>query len=147
MHLVTWWQNYSLLSSLDANLYSRTNKAALTWIGMYVANYDIIVDMKEVALAKMYESTFDSEDELLEFLEYDYKILGDTDAFMVYYYAANIIWVHFLWADNKRKMLKICKQLWAESVQAECLILFDCDDVAKMFGNHSRRVYAWTKEL
>ena len=113
-----------------------------------MANYDIIVAMKEVAIAKMYESTFDSEDELLEFLEYDYKILGDTDAFIVYYYLApNIIWVHFLWSGNKRKMFKICKELWAESVQAECMILFDCDDYERMFSNHARKIFLWTREL
>ena len=96
----------------------------------------------------MEQSTFDDEEAMLSFLEYDYKILGSEDAFMVYYYPLpNIIWVHFLWADNKKKMLKICKMLWIESIQAECMILFDCDDYANMFGNHAKRVYTWTKEL
>ncbi len=99
-------------------------------------------------IAKMKESTFDTEELMLEFKEYDYKILGDNDAFMVYYYiASNIIWVHFLWASNKRKMLKICKQLWSESKNSGCMILFDCDDYAKMFGNHSSKLYVWNKEI
>lgn len=96
----------------------------------------------------MRKSTFDNEEVMLEFLKYDYKILGDRDAFMVYYYAAdNVIWVHFLWAKNKRKMHSICRSLWYESRNNGCMILFDCDDIAKMFGNHSRRIYAWTKEI
>ena len=81
---------------------------------MRMADCAIIDAMKEYALTKMHESTFDSEELLHEFLEHDYKMLGDQEAFMVYYYIApNTIWVHFLWASNKRKMLKICKELWA----------------------------------
>lgn len=115
---------------------------------MCLTDCDIIVPMKEYALAKMHESTFDSEELLHEFLEHDYKMLGDQEAFMVYYYIApNTIWVHFLWASNKRKMLKICKELWAESVQTDSMILFDCDDYAKMFGNHAERLYVWNKEI
>ena len=105
-----------------------------------MVEYDIIARMKE--------STFDTEELMLEFKEYDYKILGDNEAFMVYYYLApNIIWVHFLWASNKRKMLKICKTLWAESIEAECMILFDCDGYANMFGNHASKLYVWNKEI
>ena len=115
---------------------------------MHMANCDIIAEMEEYAIAKMRESTFDSEELLLEFQEHNYRMLGDEEAFTVYYYLAdNIIWVHFLWASNKRKMLKICKTLWAESVQAECMILFDCDDYAKMFGNHAEKLYIWNKEI
>lgn len=113
-----------------------------------MADCDIIESIKEFALAKMYESTFDSEEQLHDFEEHDYKMLGDREAFMVYYHLApNIIWVHFLWASDKRKMLKICKQLWAESIQTESMILFDCDDYAKMFGNHASKLYVWNKEI
>lgn len=104
--------------------------------------------MKDYILSKMAESTFDDDEAMLEFLEHDYKMLGDKDAFIVYYYLAeNMIWVHFLWAMNKRKMLMVCKQLWAESVQAQAMIFFDCDDYANMFGNHAKQVFIWTKEL
>lgn len=115
---------------------------------MHMDDCAIIVPMKEFMIARMRESTYDSEELLLEFQEHNYRMLGDEDAFMVYYYIApNIIWVHFLWASNKRKMLKICKELWAESVQTKSMILFDCDDYAKMFGNHASKLYVWNKEI
>ena len=116
--------------------------------GMLMADCAIIDSMKEFSIAKMRESTFDSEELMLEFQEHNYRMLGDEEAFMVYYYIApNTIWVHFLWASNKRKMLKICKELWAESVEKESMILFDCDDYAKMFGNHAEKLYVWNKEI
>ena len=106
--------------------------------------------MKEYIISKMKESTFDDDSAMLDFLEYDYRILGDEDAFIVYYYLAeNMIWVHFLYATDKskRRMFAACKQLWAESVQAQAMIFFDCDDYERMFKNHSKKVYLWTKEL
>jgi len=113
-----------------------------------MADCDIIDTMKDFAISKMEQSTFDNREVMLSFLEHDYKMLGDRDAFMVYYYVMpNFIWVHFLWASDKRKMLKICKMLWAESVEAKSVILFDCDDYAKMFGNHASKLYMWNKEL
>ena len=106
------------------------------------------IRMKDFIISKMELSTFDSNEVMLDFLEYDYKILGDTDSFIVYYYLAdNVIWVHFLWAKSKKKMLKICRTLWAESQATDSIILFDCDEYESMFGNHARKLYVWDKEI
>ena len=101
--------------------------------------------MENFILQKMREHSDDLDGSYLD--EYDYKILGDNQAFLVYHYMnPQTIWVEFLWASNKKKMLKICRELWAESQETDSIILYD-DDGVNLHSTHATQVYLWTKEL
>ena len=103
--------------------------------------------MKDFIITKMKESTFDDEYEMMRIFNEDYVILGDEEAFMVYYKIGNVIWVHFLWASSKRLMYRVLKEFGKVASLKDNVILFDCDDFAKMFGSHATKIYVWNKEL
>jgi len=99
-------------------------------------------------VSKLRESTFTSEAEMLEYQEHDFSTVGDEDAFIICFIPVEgVVWVHYLWASDKRKMLKVTKALWAETQLRGQVILFDCDDYQRMFGNHARKIYQWVKEI
>ena len=107
----------------------------------------VIMDgMKDYAISKM-DGAFSSEDEMLQFLNEDYHIIGDDKSFLVYYKMAEVYWVHFLWASNKRLMYRVLKEFEKIAPPKHNIILFNSDNFAEMFGNHASKVYVWTKEL
>jgi len=85
---------------------------------------------------------------LLDYNDQECHILGDAGAFLTYYrQSPKVIWVNFLWAKNPKKMLKVCKELWAISKESDSIILFDCSEFETMFKNHAEKLYIWTKEI
>ena len=103
--------------------------------------------MEDFIISKMEESTFDNMECMLEYKEYDYKILGDKSAFIVYYKIGDLFWVHFLWADKKKQMYRVLKEFEKIAPPKSNIILFDCDYFSDMFGSHARKIYVWEKEL
>ena len=98
--------------------------------------------MKNFIISKM------DEDTLADYTDQECKVLGDMEAFITYYYQSEkVIWVNFLYATNKRKMLKICKMLWIEAKYSGSIVLFNCEEFEKMFKGHAKKIYVWTKEI
>jgi len=112
---------------------------------------EINEELLQFAISKMRESSFDDEEALLEFLEHDYKMLGDKDAFLIYYAIGDtVIWVHFMWAIKPRLMYKVLKEFENYVSLKENIILFDCDicdGFNALHKHHAKRIYVWTKEL
>jgi len=108
-------------------------------------------DLLQFAISKMEESTFDDKEAMLDFLEHDYKMLGDKDAFLIYYAIGDtVIWVHFMWSKKPRQMYKVLKELGTHVTLKENIILFDCDicdGFNALHKHHAKRIYVWTKEL
>ena len=106
---------------------------------------------EEFIVEKMREGTFDDEEELFEYLNHDYQVLGGEEAFLIYFpLREGVVWVHYLWSINKRKMRKVMKQLLLLHPIGEDIILFDCDICEGYNALHKRsatRVYMWNKEL
>lgn len=102
---------------------------------------------EEFIISKMLDN-FEPQEEAYDYKEYDYKILGDTEAFMVYFYIdTKIVWVHFLWASKKKRMILLLREFFKLVPLTSHEVLFDSDDFAKMFGNHARQIYIWEKEI
>jgi len=98
--------------------------------------------LEKFAMSKM------NEDTLSDYKDQECIILGDSEAFITYYYQLpNVVWVNFLYATNKRKMLKICKVLWAITQESNSIILFNCDEFERMFQGHAKKIYLWNKEI
>jgi len=98
--------------------------------------------MKNFIVSKMDDET------LQDYKDQECKVLGDKEAFITYYYQSEkVIWVNFLYATNKRKMLKVCKMLWIEAKYSEAIILFNCSDFETMFKGHAKKIYLWNKEI
>lgn len=85
---------------------------------------------------------------MLEYQEHDFWTVGDEDAFIICFSPVEgVVWVHYLWASDKRKMLKLVQGFVDDTHSRGQVILFDCDDYQRMFGNHARKIYQWVKEI
>jgi len=93
------------------------------------------------------DETWESKEDIYTFLDYNYKIIGDIDSFIIYYRLnTGVLWLHYCFSSNssnsfknKRKMIKNCKELWDLSEKTDSFVMFDTN--IEEFSNHSNQIY------